>query len=131
MDLGQIIAYVIGAGGAASLIAQLTKYFLDRRKQQDKHEIALEKLEDQWVKAEFDRLTSRIVVLEGAYHNCITREAEKERQIGLLEGRLDGMQKSIDDLHSASHRETIQHATDTAKMVAEQVVDEKMKPSDR
>lgn len=119
-DVYTFLGYILGAGGALALIREAFNYFSKKRKDDQKHEIVFEKLEDSRTQAVFDHLSKRLKDMEvlskeqqdrykiemkemqEAYRNCIKGEAAKEREIGHLTSRVEWLESLIPKMQAVN-----------------------------
>lgn len=139
-DVYTFLGYILGAGGALALIREAFKYFSGKRRDEYKHEIVFEKLEDSRTQAVFDHLSKRLKDMEvlykemqdrykiemqemqEAYRNCIKGEAAKEREIGHLTSRVEWLESLIPKMQAVNVDDAANQAANRVVKNVESVV---------
>lgn len=84
LEVTNMLAAFIGAGGLAAMAATLTKYLLDRRKMDGDYDSGL-----------LGKLQQRIDELETKERECMERNAEMAKLIGYLEAKVESLESQL------------------------------------
>lgn len=136
MDLEKLL--YIGGGIAGTCSA----YFLARQKVNNEFKEKQTLTSNDFIKAEFERLTARIEVVEGKYQECVAREtnaaqeriaadAVMQREIGKLTGQVAALEIAVAQARSQDMKTAMGvsavHAAENVAAKVEQAVKEVVK----
>ncbi len=98
MGSSEILTLILGGSGIAALTGVLTKFLLDRKKQDLDHALSEESAEQKWNSQEFARLEARIVKLESDYDDCMEKRAVLAQMLGETRGEVQGLKVILAEL---------------------------------
>lgn len=131
MELKELL--YIGGGIATTL----TAYFLARQRVNNEFKSKETLTSNDFIKAEFERLTARIEIVEGKYQECVAREtkaaqeriaadAAMQREIGKLTGEVAALKIAVEQGRSADMKTATKLAAAQAVSTAAEKIDAKV-----
>lgn len=108
MGSSEIATLILGGSGIAALTGVITKFLLDRKKQDLDHALSEESAEQKWNAQEFARLEARILKLEADHAECMEKRAMDAVVLGETRGEVQGLKIILAELQKTSRQEIVQ-----------------------